>query len=148
MINKIVSVCLSLLCLQSVALGADPAPATLSCTVAADTRYCETQKKSFLTAWPAANAGDYMAQRTVSFCLLYGCKGAVAIDLPKACTWSTLIVSTEKSGSSDAFNFHQACQTLTREQRTASTGAAMILFGNISKKLMTKPLPYEPPRQP
>lgn len=121
-------------------------PATLSCAVAEDPGYCASQRQDFLKAWPKANSGDYLAQRQIAFCYSSGCSGLVQINLVKACTWETVIVSTEKSDVTDAFNFRQVCEQLTPVDRNIANNAALSLYGKIYKNLMTKPLPYEAPK--
>lgn len=111
------------------------------CAFAEDQPRCETKIKGFTEDLPKANQGDYIAQREVAFCYATGCNGAISVDLIKACTWQTIIVSTEKSDNSDASNFRSQCGQLNEIDRNLARNNALGLFGKIYKTLMTKPLP-------
>jgi hypothetical protein len=118
-------------------------PQPSSCQFAADPAWCQVKFDAFAGDLPKANRGDYLAQREIAFCFSGGCDGAVAIDMIKACTWQTVIVSTDKSDVTDAFNYRYQCELLKQPDRDTAKAAAATLFVTIYKRPMSKPLPYE-----
>lgn len=119
-------------------------PKTLSCSSAKDPSYCEKQKVNFTAAWPKANSGDYMSQRTVSFCLRSGCSGSVQIDFKAACSWETVISGSAMGDASDASNFREACRRTGAIDRGDAETQGRTLYGRIYKKVISRKLPYVP----
>jgi hypothetical protein len=144
MIRYAMSLAILLTGFSAQALAENPSPKMLSCAQSQDRPYCEKQKTNLAAAWPKANAGDYMSQRGVAFCLLSGCSGAVEIDLKAACVWQIVILGTEKSDSSDTANFRQACRRLDAADLSDAEAQARISYGRIFKRLLTIKLPLIP----
>lgn len=88
-----------------------------------------------------ARAGDYMAQRQISFCLMSGCSGAVTVDNVSACAWQTVISANKRRDVTDEHNRRSICSKLTDEQRVTSLSIARKLIGGMAGQNLRVPDP-------
>ncbi len=85
---------------------------TSRCADASDPVGCEQRRSEFLNDLPQALKGAYLPQRELAFCLMSGCRGAVAIDLVQACAWYQLIVENSAADVTDKENLRSYCNGL------------------------------------
>jgi hypothetical protein len=109
---------------------------TNSCDGSTEKRRCLDYLEQLRAEWPKALKGDYLATRSISFCYMSGCKGAITPDIVSACGWMLVTLATPLKDATDRRAYRENCEGLSPEQRQAG-----VAFGEgLSHKIFGKPL--------
>lgn len=135
--NSLLACVLTLFAVESAA-GDELDAIVQLCIVTSDETACEATKQSFREWWPAANAGDYGAQRNVAFCFSTGCDGAIGVDVERGCAWRMVIAASDSPevGSGDMANLENDCGRLGRKGQANASAQAKRLYRQIYGRQM------------
>ena len=102
-------------------------------------RQCEYETFTMRRDIPNAYAGDYQAQRNVSFCLVTGCDGFIVQNVLLGCAWRVVIIASgnPKVDQTDIGFLSVYCsKPLDALQRSAANAQAQALFRDVYKREM------------
>lgn len=108
------------------------------CDYAPNADDCEAAKLNFTKMdLPSALKGKALSQRNVAACLEKGCDGAMAPDLPAACAWNMVVVTSNAlTDSSDAANYRRTCMKAGKSGLANARVMAEQAFRMIYKRKM------------